>query len=203
MKEILKYLRQINFYTQEDVAKKLDVSRQWYIRYENGKVIPSNEIVKKLSEIYNVSEEFIYQNKIPSVSDFQGNNVDRKVAYQIKDKDFGKLSLADSVAIATANPSVDVKTEEKELLPIEIEGYFDGKSIQVDTPDDIQQSFFQGQRFKIIPLYDEEAEKKKEAAWKKLQSLVGSIKPLKMPVDEDPYYKEMIQEALENRLKKK
>ena len=34
MKEILKYLRQINSLTQDEIAKKINISRQWYIKFE-------------------------------------------------------------------------------------------------------------------------------------------------------------------------
>ena len=108
------------------------------------------------------------------------------------------MALADSgVAVAVAEPAVITKEDSKNKITIQ--GYFDGKAIQIDTPENIQQSFFQGQRFQLIPLYDEKEEERRKEAWKELQSLVGSIKFPDMPEDKDPYYKEMIAEALEER----
>ena len=69
MKEILKYLRQINSFSQERIAQKLGISRQSYIKYENGSVVPNNSTVHHLAAIYGVSEEFIRSNKIPSVQE--------------------------------------------------------------------------------------------------------------------------------------
>ena len=42
MKEILKYLRQTNSFTQEEIARKHEISRQTYIKYENGEVEPGD-----------------------------------------------------------------------------------------------------------------------------------------------------------------
>jgi len=198
MKEILKYLRQTNSLTQDEIAKKINISRQWYIKFEKGLVKPTSEIVKKLSEFYQVSEDFIYKNKVPSIKEIENQTAEHKtVKYKIN-KDYGKLALADSgVAVAVAEPAVITKEDSKNKITIQ--GYFDGKAIQIDTPENIQQSFFQGQRFQLIPLYDEKEEERRKAAWKELQSLVGSIKVPDMPEDKDPYYKEMIAEALEER----
>ena len=198
MKEILKYLRQINSLTQDEIAKKINISRQWYIKFEKGLVQPSSEIVKKLSGFYQVSEDFIYKNKVPSIKEIENQTSEHKtVKYKIN-KDYGKLALADSgIAVAVAEPAVITKEDSKNKITIQ--GYFDGKAIQIDTPENIQQSFFQGQRFQLIPLYDEIEEERRKEAWKELQSLVGSITFPDMPADKDPYYKEMIAEALEER----
>lgn len=187
MKEILKYLRQINSLTQEEIAKKINISRQWYIKFEKGLVQPSSEIVKKLSELYQVSEDFIYKNNVPSIKEIENQTSEHKPVKYKTNKDYGKLALADSgVAVAVAEPAVITKEDSKNKITIQ--GYFDGKAIQIDTPENIQQSFFQGQRFQLIPLYDE------KEAWKELQSLVGS---LKVPDDFD--IKEELYKALEEK----
>ena len=193
MKEILKYLRQINSLTQDEIAKKINISRQWYIKFEKGLVQPSSEIIKKLSEFYQVSEDFIYKNKVPSIKEIENQTSEHKtVKYKIN-KDYGKLALADSgVAVAIAEPAVITKEDSKNKITIQ--GYFDGKAIQIDTPENIQQSFFQGQRFQLIPLYDEKEEERRKEAWKELQSLVGSIK-----VPDDFDVKEELYKALEEK----
>ena len=193
MKEILKYLRQINSLTQDEIAKKINISRQWYIKFEKGLVQPSSEIIKKLSELYLVSEDFIYKNKVPSIKEIENQTAEHKtVKYKIN-KDYGKLALADSgVAVAVAEPAVITKEDSKNKITIQ--GYFDGKAIQIDTPENIQQSFFQGQRFQLIPLYDEKEEERRKEAWKELQSLVGSIK-----VPDDFDVKEELYKALEEK----
>ena len=193
MKEILKYLRQTNSLTQDEIAKKINISRQWYIKFEKGLVQPTSEIVKKLSEFYQVSEDFIYKNKVPSINEIENQTTEHKsIKYKIN-KDYGKLALADSgVAVAVAEPAVITKEDSKNKITIQC--YFDGKAIQIDTPENIQQSFFQGQRFQLIPLYDEKEEERRKEAWKELQSLVGSIK-----VPDDFDVKEELYKALEEK----
>ena len=193
MKEILKYLRQTNSLTQDEIAKKINISRQWYIKFEKGLVQPSSEIVKKLSGFYQVSEDFIYKNKVPSIKEIENQTSEHKTVKYKTNKDYGKLALADSgVAVAVAEPAVITKEDSKNKITIQ--GYFDGKAIQIDTPENIQQSFFQGQRFQLIPLYDEKEEERRKAAWKELQSLVGSIK-----VPDDFDVKEELYKALEEK----
>ena len=193
MKEILKYLRQTNSLTQDEIAKKINISRQWYIKFEKGLVQPSSEIVKKLSELYQVSEDFIYKNKVPSIKEIENQTSEHKtVKYKIN-KDYGKLALADSgVAVAVAEPAVITKEDSKNKITIQ--GYFDGKAIQIDTPENIQQSFFQGQRFQLIPKKKKKEEERRKEAWKELQSLVGSIK-----VPDDFDIKEELYKALEEK----
>lgn len=193
MKEILKYLRQTNSLTQDEIAKKINISRQWYIKFEKGLVKPSSKIVKKLSELYQVSEDFIYKNKVPSIKEIENQTSEHKTVKYKTNKDYGKLALADSgVAVAVAEPAVITKEDSKNKITIQ--GYFDGKAIQIDTPKNIQQSFFQGQRFQLIPLYDEKEEERRKEAWKELQSLVGSIK-----VPDDFDIKEELYKALEEK----
>lgn len=59
MKEILKYLRQLNSLFQEQIAQKLGILRQSYIKYENGSVVPNASTVHHLTAIYKVRENFL------------------------------------------------------------------------------------------------------------------------------------------------
>lgn len=63
MTEVLKILREKNHYSQATIASYLGVSRQMYIKYENGDVEPSVQIVKQLCKLYKVSYDVILDNK--------------------------------------------------------------------------------------------------------------------------------------------
>lgn len=63
MNETLKYLRELNHFTQTDVADFLGISRQMYIKYENGEVEPPVSVVKKLSDKYGTSYDVIIDDK--------------------------------------------------------------------------------------------------------------------------------------------
>jgi transcriptional regulator with XRE-family HTH domain len=60
--ESLKQIRKQYKMTQGDIAKLLGISRSGYTYYETGKTVPSIEILKKLSSIYNISIDDIVDN---------------------------------------------------------------------------------------------------------------------------------------------
>ena len=66
----LRELRLQNNYTQDVLAKYLEVTRLTYTRYENGERELPLEALKKLSIFYNVSTDFILGLKEESEFDF-------------------------------------------------------------------------------------------------------------------------------------
>lgn len=59
--QYLKKLRKTFNYTQEYAASLLDVSRQAYSHYENGRAIPPNDTIYKIASLYNVSAEMLIE----------------------------------------------------------------------------------------------------------------------------------------------
>ena len=59
----LKELRKNASLTQEELAKKLDISRVNYTRYEPNKVGPDFETLIKLADFYDVSLDEIFGRK--------------------------------------------------------------------------------------------------------------------------------------------
>lgn len=55
METVVKILREQNSFSQEELAKKLGVSRQSYIKYENGTAEMPLEIVRSLSKIFTLT----------------------------------------------------------------------------------------------------------------------------------------------------
>ena len=58
--EKLRELRKIEGWTQEEVAKKIGVSKQTYSHYENEKRRPSLDTIRELSAAYNVDIDAIF-----------------------------------------------------------------------------------------------------------------------------------------------
>ena len=52
-------LREDNDISQNECAKKLYVSKNSYIRYENGERIPPIDFVIRVADLYNVSIDYI------------------------------------------------------------------------------------------------------------------------------------------------
>ena len=61
MKNKIKIERAINNYTQEELAKKVSVSRQTINAIESGKYIPSTVLALKISKVFNKSVENVFQ----------------------------------------------------------------------------------------------------------------------------------------------
>ena len=58
----LKELREDNDFTQDYIADILSVNRSTYANYENNRAEPSIDTLKRLSEFYNVSIDYICEN---------------------------------------------------------------------------------------------------------------------------------------------
>lgn len=55
LKENLIILRNINGFSQEEVASKIGISRQAYAKWENGDAIPNIDKIAVLAEVYGVT----------------------------------------------------------------------------------------------------------------------------------------------------
>ena len=55
LKENILMLRNVNGYSQEEVAEKIGISRQAYAKWEKGETIPDVERCQKLAELYGVT----------------------------------------------------------------------------------------------------------------------------------------------------
>jgi len=80
LKDNLIMLRNINGYSQEQVAEKIDISRQAYAKWESGATIPDVEKCARLAELYGVSvDSLIRTEKVEGVGILppapQGKNV--------------------------------------------------------------------------------------------------------------------------------
>ena len=95
MLDSLKYFREQNNYSQSAVAAYLGVSRQMYIKYENGEVEPPLKAIVQLAHFYRVSYDVLIDNKIPG----------KKVTYDNSEK--SGLEIASPAPSYGAAPSGD------------------------------------------------------------------------------------------------
>ncbi|MDB5209502.1 MAG: transcriptional regulator [Sediminibacterium sp.] len=61
MKNKIKIQRAIHNLTQDDLAKKISVSRQTINTMESGKYIPSTALALKMASVFGVSMEELFQ----------------------------------------------------------------------------------------------------------------------------------------------
>jgi len=64
MYRALKNLREQNNYSQNSIATFLGISRQMYIKYEQGEVEPPVKVITQLAKFYRVPYEYILDDKI-------------------------------------------------------------------------------------------------------------------------------------------
>lgn len=55
LRENLIMLRKANGYSQEQIAEKIDITRQAYAKWENGSTVPDIEKCVRLAEVYGVT----------------------------------------------------------------------------------------------------------------------------------------------------
>ena len=69
----LQFLRKSHNFTQDDLAKRLDISRQAVSKWETGTAIPDLEVLLKISKLYDVTINDILEPKIQSqrITDFE------------------------------------------------------------------------------------------------------------------------------------
>lgn len=69
----LQYLRKSRHYTQEDLAKMLDISRQAVSKWETGTTVPDLEVMLRLSKLYGVTINDILEPRVqpPRITDFE------------------------------------------------------------------------------------------------------------------------------------
>ena len=83
----IKKLRNEKNLTQEDIAKKLFVTRQTVSSWESGRTQPDIETLVKLSEIFSVSTEELIYGKTKLMSSQEKENASRQkliiIFYQI------------------------------------------------------------------------------------------------------------------------
>lgn len=103
----LQFLRTSRCYTQDDLAKRLNVSRQAVSKWETGSTLPDIEILLKISKLYNLTINDILEPKIlpQRITDFeQISAIPEKELKETLDQ-FDTNSLA--TALMGASPEVN------------------------------------------------------------------------------------------------
>lgn len=103
----LYFLRKSHHFTQEDLAKKLDISRQAVSKWETGTTIPDLEILLKISKLYDMTINDILEPKIAPqrITDFEQISVIPREELKEAFKQFDTKSLA--IALMGASPEIN------------------------------------------------------------------------------------------------
>ncbi|WP_168897670.1 helix-turn-helix domain-containing protein [Bacillus sp. ISTL8] len=141
--EQLKKLRESKGFSQEDVAKKIGVTRQAVYKWENDKSCPDIDNLILLSEMYNVTlDELIKGNQ----------NIKEKIHINEEDEDFEKeneFGFYIGFDLLIMSAFIDYEGIQKMLLGIALfmmVFYFDMKKVILNE----YRSFFRGREPKDI-----------------------------------------------------
>ena len=128
----LQFLRKSHNYTQDDLAKKLDISRQAVSKWETGTAIPDLEVLLKISKLYNITINEILEPKLPPkrITDFEQISTisERELKEVVKQFDNNSLVIALMGASPETNsycermfPDIDFEMTRKNIGRIRIE----------------------------------------------------------------------------------
>lgn len=103
----LQLLRKSHNYTQEDLAKRLDISRQAVSKWETGTAIPDLEILLKISKLYDITINDILEPNIqpPKITDFEQISIIPEKELREILKQFNTNSLV--TALMGASPEIN------------------------------------------------------------------------------------------------
>ncbi len=128
----LQFLRKSNNYTQNDLAKKLGISRQAVSKWETGITIPDLEVLLKISKLYGITINDILEPKVQPqrIADFeQISTIPEKELKEVFGQ-FGTNSLVTAFMGASPEtnsfcerlfPDIDFETTRKNIGRIRIE----------------------------------------------------------------------------------
>ena len=115
MHETIRKLREQNNYSQSAMAEILKISRQMYVKYENGDVDPPVKIIVQMCKLYNVSYDFIIEDKLCNSKTEQ--SAQKKYVYSSHTTGFQDLEVASPTpaygnAVGYKNKSAKTKSFE-------------------------------------------------------------------------------------------
>ncbi|MDE7284239.1 MAG: helix-turn-helix domain-containing protein [Lachnospiraceae bacterium] len=111
----LQFLRNSHNYTQDDLAKRLGISRQAVSKWETGTTIPDLEVLLKISKLYNITINDILEPNIQPqrITDFEQLSAipEKELREVLKQFD------TDSLVIALMGASPETNSFYEKLFP--------------------------------------------------------------------------------------
>lgn len=128
----LQFLRKSHHYTLEDLAQRLDISRQAVSKWETGTTIPDIGLLLKISKLYDISINDILEPKIQPqrITDFEqiATIPEKDLETILKQIDTNCLAIALMGASPETNslcaaifPEIDFKTIQSRIGRVRIE----------------------------------------------------------------------------------
>lgn len=109
----LQFLRKSHNYTQEDIAKKLGISRQAVSKWETGTAVPDLEVLLNISRLYDITINDILEPGMQKITDFEQIRTvsEKELKEALKQLD------ADSLVIALMGASPETNSFCERMFP--------------------------------------------------------------------------------------
>ncbi|MBQ3713927.1 MAG: helix-turn-helix domain-containing protein [Spirochaetia bacterium] len=120
MNETIRVLREEHGYSQSYLASCLGISRQMYIKYENGEVAPSVQAVKAMCKLYSVSYSTIIDNKLKPAADMAVAEPAPAYGVTAQDTLIDKLQMLSAEKYKTAISFINYLIQEENSSPKKI-----------------------------------------------------------------------------------
>lgn len=119
--DILKELRQKKGVYQKDVAKYLGVDRTTYVKYERGNSEPSNDILIKLADYFNISVDCLLGRNIKftsnKINDFNLNAVEKQIILDYRDlSEQGQYYIRETMEMAKDRYKKDLLSADTKVV---------------------------------------------------------------------------------------
>lgn len=111
----LQLLRKKHNYTQDELAKRLDISRQAVSKWETGTAIPDLEVLLKISKLYGITINDILEPNIPTKKIIDFEQLSRVPENELRDilEQYDMTSLV----IASMGASPEINNLLEKLFP--------------------------------------------------------------------------------------
>jgi len=107
----LKELRNEKGYSQEELSQKIDADGKQISRYENGKIMPSADVLVKIAETFNISIDYLLLENKPRLPLHCKN-----ILLLQKLKDISEISEDDQKALLHFIDAIEKKNKIKNII---------------------------------------------------------------------------------------
>ncbi|MDE5867193.1 MAG: helix-turn-helix domain-containing protein [Lachnospiraceae bacterium] len=147
----LQFLRKSHNYTQDDLAKRLGISRQAVSKWETGTAIPDLEVLLKISKLYNITINDILE---PNIQPQRITDFEQLSAIPEKElKEALKQFDTDSLVIALMGASPEINSLCEKLFP-DVDFKMVRNSIgrvRIETVEEMQNQIIAMVNFQSLP----------------------------------------------------
>jgi transcriptional regulator with XRE-family HTH domain len=110
--EKIKALRKEKKWSQDDLSKAIGVHSKHISRYENNKVTPSPETLRKMADVFDVSTDYLLQDNVPRDEKIKINDPELLRQFEL----IGQLNEEDQATIKNVIKAMIMKNQMERVI---------------------------------------------------------------------------------------